>query len=374
MKPAKLIICLLSICFLLFNCTCQNEYPEFGEGIFAEFVTSKDTIVAELFYKKTPLTAANFIALAEGTHPKLSDSLKGIPYYNGSIFHRVINEFMIQGGDPTATGSGSPGYTFQDEFEASLKHDKPGVLSMANSGADTNGSQFFITEVATPWLDNKHSIFGQVVKNLHVIDSISNVKVSPGNNKPLEDISIYKLNIIRQGAEARNYDPVKTWKQTLKEVERQKKLKEEEIKAVAAATKNLIDAYKAKAKTTDSGLMVYTIKKGNGLKPMQGQSVKLLYDGYFSDGKLFGTNVKFTDEKFGSYDPIKEQRGMYNPMSMPFSAEAKMIAGFKEGVLGMTKGEKVFLYLPAYLAYGEEGRGPIKPNSDLAFLVEMLEE
>ena len=374
MKPAKLIICLLSICFLLFNCTCQNEYPEFGEGIFAEFVTSKGTIVAELFYKKTPLTAANFIALAEGTHPKLSDSLKGIPYYNGSIFHRVINEFMIQGGDPTATGSGSPGYTFQDEFEASLKHDKPGVLSMANSGADTNGSQFFITEVATPWLDNKHSIFGQVVKNLHVIDSISNVKVSPGNNKPLEDISIYKLNIIRQGAEARNYDPVKTWKQTLKEVERQKKLKEEEIKAVTAATKNLIDAYKAKAKTTDSGLMVYTIKKGNGLKPMQGQSVKLLYDGYFSDGKLFGTNVKFTDEKFGSYDPIKEQRGMYNPMSMPFSAEAKMIAGFKEGVLGMTKGEKVFLYLPAYLAYGEEGRGPIKPNSDLAFLVEMLEE
>lgn len=374
MKPAKLIIYLLSICFSLFNCACQNEYPELGEGIFAEFVTSKDTIVAELFYKKTPLTAANFIALAEGTHPKLSDSLKGIPYYNGSIFHRVINEFMIQGGDPTATGSGSPGYTFQDEFEASLKHDKPGVLSMANSGADTNGSQFFITEVATPWLDNKHSIFGQVVKNLNVIDSISNVKVSPGSNKPLEDINIYKLNIIRQGAEARNYDPVKTWKQTLKEVERQKKLKEEEIKAVAAATKTLIEAYKVKAKTTDSGLMVYTIKKGNGLKPMQGQSVKLLYDGYFSDGKLFGTNVKFTDEKFGSYDPIKEQRGMYTPMSMPFSAEARMIAGFKEGVLGMTKGEKVFLYLPAYLAYGEEGRGPIKPNSDLAFLVEMLEE
>ena len=260
MKPAKLIIYLLSICFLLSNCACQNEYPELGEGIFAEFVTSKDTIVAELIYKKTPLTAANFIALAEGTHPKLSDSLKGIPYYNGSIFHRVINEFMIQGGDPTATGSGSPGYTFQDEFEASLKHDKPGVLSMANSGADTNGSQFFITEVATPWLDNKHSIFGQVVKNLNVIDSISNVKVSPGSNKPLEDISIYKLNIIRQGAEARNYDPVKTWKQTLKEVERQKKLKEEEIKAVAAATKTLIEAYKVKAKTTDSGLMVYTIK------------------------------------------------------------------------------------------------------------------
>ena len=374
MKPTKLFICSLCICFLLINWACQNEYPELGEGIFAEFITSKDTIVAELFYKKTPLTVANFIALAEGTHPKLADSIKGIPYYNGSIFHRVINEFMIQGGDRTATGSGSPGYTFQDEFEASLTHDKPGVLSMANSGPNTNGSQFFITEVATPWLNNKHSVFGQVVKNLNIIDSISNVKVSPGNNKPLEDIIIYKLNIIRQGAEARNYDPVKTWKQTLKEIERQKKLREEEIKEVEASTKTLIDSYKMKAKTTDSGLMVYTIKNGNGIKPNQGQSVKLLYDGYFPNGKLFGTNIKFTDEKFGSYDTVKEQQGMYNPMSIPFSAEARIIAGFKEGVLGMTKGEKVFLYLPAYLAYGEEGRGPIKPNSELAFLVEMLEE
>lgn len=158
------------------------------------------------------------------------------------------------------------------------------------------------------------------------------------------------------------------------EAERQKKLAEEKMKSAAEDLKILIDDYKSKAKINDSGLLVYSIKQGNGEKPMQGQTVKLQYEGYFSDGKLFGTNVKSVDEKFGSFDPIKEQRGFYQPMPMLYSAEAQMIPGFKEGVFGMTKGEKVFLYLPSYLAYGEEGRGPIKPNSDLAFIVEMLEE
>jgi FKBP-type peptidyl-prolyl cis-trans isomerase len=120
--------------------------------------------------------------------------------------------------------------------------------------------------------------------------------------------------------------------------------------------------------------LVYTIKEGNGEKPNQGTKVKLFYEGYFSDGKLFGTNVKTVDENFGTYDAQKQQRGMYNPMPMSYSADAQMIPGFKEGVFGMTKGEKVFLYLPSYLAYGENGRGPIKPNTDLVFIVEMLED
>ncbi len=211
MKLTKSFTSVLGLIFLLSTLSCQNKYPELGNGLYAEFATTKDTIIVELFYEKTPLTVANFVGLAEGTHPKLADSVQGIPFYNGTIFHRVINEFMIQGGDPSGTGMGKPGFTFGDEFDETLKHDKPGVLSMANSGPATNGSQFFITEVPTPWLDNKHSIFGQVVKGQEVVDSISNVQVMPGSNKPLEDIRILSLNIIRQGFGAKRFNAAKTW-------------------------------------------------------------------------------------------------------------------------------------------------------------------
>ena len=389
MKYIKKTMFILSMALLFTTLSCQNKYPELGNGLFAEFVTSKDTLVVELFYKKAPLTVANFVALAEGTHPNLADSLKGIPYYDGTIFHRVIDKFMIQGGDPTGTGSGSPGYSFGDEFDESLKHNKAGVLSMANSGPATNGSQFFITEVPTPWLDNKHTIFGQVVKGLEVQESISNVKVNPGNNKPIDDITILSLNIIAQGIESKRFNAAKSWEKELPlleekrlkkeeeaklETERQKKLAEEKIEAAAALYLPLIESYKNKAVTKDSGLMVYTITEGNGKKPKQGQTISLFYEGYFSDGKLFGTNVKKIDEDFGSFSIQKEQRGLYKPMPMLFSAEAQMIPGFKEGVFGMTIGEKAFFYLPSYLAYGESGRGPIKPNTDLVFIVEMLEK
>ena len=144
MKYIKKTMFILSMALLFTTLSCQNKYPELGNGLFAEFATSNDTLVVELFYKKAPLTVANFVALAEGTHPNLADSLKGIPYYDGTIFHRVIDKFMIQGGDPTGTGSGSPGYSFGDEFDESLKHDKAGILSMANSGPATNLSLIHI--------------------------------------------------------------------------------------------------------------------------------------------------------------------------------------------------------------------------------------
>jgi cyclophilin family peptidyl-prolyl cis-trans isomerase/FKBP-type peptidyl-prolyl cis-trans isomerase len=389
MKLTKSLTSVLGLIFLLSTSSCQNKYPELGSGLFAEFATTKDTMVVELFYKKAPLTVANFVALAEGTHPKLADSLKGIPFYNGTIFHRVINEFMIQGGDPSGTGMGKPGYTFGDEFDESLKHDKPGVLSMANSGPATNGSQFFITEVPTPWLDNKHSIFGQIVKGLDVQDSISNVQVMPGSNKPLEDVRILSLNIIRQGFMAKQFNAVKTWDRELplleekrlkkveeakQEAERQKKLAEEKMETAAAEILPVLEDHKSKATATESGLLVYTIEEGNGVKTKQGETVKLYYQGYFTDGKLFGTNVKDIDVKCGTYNEQKEQRGFYNLMPMQISADAQMIPGFKEGVFNMTKGEKAFFYLPSHLAYGEAGRGPIKPNTDLIFIVEMANE
>ena len=389
MKLTNSFTSVLGLIFLLSTLSCQNKYPELGNGLYAEFATTKDTIIVELFYEKTPLTVANFVGLAEGTHPKLADSVQGIPFYNGTIFHRVINEFMIQGGDPSGTGMGKPGFTFGDEFDESLKHDKPGVLSMANSGPATNGSQFFITEVPTPWLDNKHSIFGQVVKGQEVVDSISNVQVMPGSNKPLEDIRILSLNIIRQGFGAKRFNAAKTWnrefplleekrlkkiEEAKQEAERQKKIAEEKMETAAAEILPVLEDYKSKATTSDSGLLSYTIKKGNGEKPKQGQSVKLYYQGYFTDGKLFGTNIKDIDIKCGTYDEKKEQRGFYNLMPMQISADAQMIPGFKEGVFNMKKGDKTFLYLPSHLAYGEAGRGPIAPNSDLIFIIEMVDE
>lgn len=389
MKLTKSLTSVLGLIFLLSTLSCQNKYPELGNGLFAEFATTKDTIVVELFYEKIPLTVANFVGLAEGIHPKLADSVQGIPFYNGTIFHRVINEFMIQGGDPSGTGMGKPGFTFGDEFNETLKHDKPGVLSMANSGPATNGSQFFITEVPTPWLDNKHSIFGQVVKGQEVVDSISNVQVMPGSNKPLEDIRILSLNIIRQGFSANSFNAAKTWnrefplleekrlkkiEEAKQEAERQKKIAEEKMETAAAEILPVLEDYKSKATTSDSGLLSYTIKKGNGEKPKQGQSVKLYYQGYFTDGKLFGTNIKDIDIKCGTYDEKKEQRGFYNLMPMQISADAQMIPGFKEGVFNMKKGDKTFLYLPSHLAYGEAGRGPIAPNSDLIFIIEMVDE
>lgn len=389
MKLTKSFTSVLGLIFLLSTLSCQNKYPELGNGLYAEFATTKDTIIVELFYEKTPLTVANFVGLAEGTHPKLADSVQGIPFYNGTIFHRVINEFMIQGGDPSGTGMGKPGFTFGDEFDETLKHDKPGVLSMANSGPATNGSQFFITEVPTPWLDNKHSIFGQVVKGQEVVDSISNVQVMPGSNKPLEDIRILSLKIIRQGFGAKRFNAAKTWnrefplleekrlkkiEEAKQEAERQKKIAEEKMETAAAEILPVLEDYKSKATTSDSGLLSYTIKEGTGEKPKQGQSVKLYYQGYFTDGKLFGTNVKDIDIKCGTYDEKKEQRGFYNLMPMQISADAQMIPGFKEGVFNMKKGDKTFLYLPSHLAYGEAGRGPIAPNSDLIFIIEMVDE
>jgi peptidyl-prolyl cis-trans isomerase A (cyclophilin A) len=386
MKLTKSITTFFGILLLLSNSSCQNKYPELGDGLFAEFATTKDTMVVQLFYKKVPLTVANFVGLAEGTHPQLADSLKGKPYYNGTIFHRVIDQFMIQGGDPTATGMGDPGYKFGDEFDETLKHDKPGILSMANSGPATNGSQFFITEVPTPHLDNRHAVFGQVVKGLEVQDSISNVAVAPGSNKPLEDVEILAVNIIRQGFGAKGFDAAKTWEKELplleekrlkkieeakKEAERLKKIAEEKMEAAAAEILPVLEDYKSKATATDSGLLTYTITEGNGEKPALGSVVKLYYEGYFADGKLFSTNVKDIDVKCGTYNDQKEQRGMYNQMPMKFSADAQMIPGFKEGVLAMTKGQKSFFYLPSHLAYGENGRGPIKPNSDLIFIVEL---
>lgn len=171
-----------------------------GQKLYATFKTSMGDMVAELYWEKAPKTVANFVGLAEGsiewTHPATGEKMTGKSLYNGTIFHRVIPNFMIQGGDPLGRGTGGPGYRFADEFDRSLRHDGPGVLSMANSGPGTNGSQFFICEVATPWLDDKHAVFGKVIENVELVPSITNVPRGP-SDKPNQDITLDQVLIGR---------------------------------------------------------------------------------------------------------------------------------------------------------------------------------
>ena len=180
--------------------TKQKDTPKKGTPMFAIFETNKGNIKIKLFADKAPKTVENFVGLAEGTKeftdPKTDKKTKR-PFYDGLIFHRVIPNFMIQGGCPLGTGTGDPGYRFGDEFDKSLSHDKPGKLSMANAGPGTNGSQFFITVAATPWLDGKHTIFGEVVEGYENVEAISKVRTSMGD-KPVEAIVLKHVQIIRE--------------------------------------------------------------------------------------------------------------------------------------------------------------------------------
>ncbi len=406
MKLIKSSIAIFSLALMLSATSCNDNgrYSDLGDGIYAEIVTNNDTMVAKLFYDKVPLTVSNFIALAEGTHPMVNEKFKGKKFYNGLTFHRIMNNFMIQGGDPEGSGMGGPGYKFGSEFDITLKHDKPGILSMANSGGlNTNGSQFFITDAPTPWLDGYdangdlkdctqpkvgcHSVFGEIVVGLDAADTISNLPVGQGN-KPNEDVIIKEINIIRVGYEARKFDAAKTWETELplleekrvkaeedakKEAEDAQKASEAMFNEAAAELLLTLNDYKSKTTTSDTGLMTYVITKGTGEKVKQGDNVMVWYEGYFADGKLFDSNRKDVEEKFGKLNPQKVELGMYSPMPMLVSPDAQIVAGFKEGVANLSVGEKIYIYLPSHLAYGEAGRGNIQPNTDLSFIIEMVE-
>ena len=167
----------------------------------AHFTTSEGSFTVRLFEDEAPATVANFVGLAEGTKawtdPKSGQKVKR-PYYNGLVFHRVIEGFMIQGGDPLGTGTGGPGYTFADEFSPKARHGKAGILSMANSGPNTNGGQFFITLAPTPWLDNKHSVFGEVIDGLDVVKKIGSTPTSKPGDRPVKPITVQSVTIQKQ--------------------------------------------------------------------------------------------------------------------------------------------------------------------------------
>lgn len=315
--------------------TTENPNWSKEDGLYAEFNTSKGKIVTSLEFVKTPVTVANFVALAEGNHPNVTVN-KGKPFYDGLTFHRVIANFMIQGGDPQGNGQGGPGYQFADEFDPTLKHTGAGVLSMANAGPGTNGSQFFITHVATPWLDGKHSVFGNVVEGQAVVNAIA------------QGDKIESLKIIRIGKAAQEFDAPATF---LKAAEIAKQKAEEAKKAAEAAVANLTKG----ATKTASGLYYIIQQAGTGVQPKAGQNVSVHYTGTLVDGSKFDS----------SYD-----RGQ--PIAFPIG-QGRVIPGWDEGIALMKIGEKRRLIIPPHLGYGERGAGGvIPPNAWLIFDTELI--
>lgn len=349
--------------------SCKTgKHANLGDGIFADITTNKGEIILRLEHEKTPVTVANFVSLAEGKNPFVSDQYKGKKYYDSLTFHRVMKDFMIQGGDPLGTGSGNPGYKFKDEFSDSLKHTGKGILSMANSGTNTNGSQFFITHKATPWLDNKHSVFGEVVSGIEVVDSIANVEVAAGN-RPTEPVIMTTVEIIRNGKEARRFDAVQIMKDYFSEEEANNAA----MIALKAEFAKEAEAQKEMATETASGLKILILEKGTGEKPKMGVKVPVFYAGYLPNGNLFDSNIEAVARKYKVYDHVRFDRGFYKPFPMMYSLDAQLITGFKEGLLSMNYGDKIRVFIPSHLGYGSSGnRNVIPPNADLVFDLEIV--
>lgn len=305
------------------------------DGLYAKFNTSKGDILINLEFEKTPGTVGNFVALAEGN---LENSAKkqGNPYYDGLKFHRVIPDFMIQGGCPQGTGTGNPGYQFDDEFHSDLKHDGPGVLSMANAGPGTNGSQFFITHVETPWLDGKHTVFGKVVEGQDVVDSVA------------QDDLINSVEIIRVGDAAEGYNAIEAFRTF-------EGAREKRIAAEKAAREAELDKLAAGFEKTESGLRYQIIQKGDGAKAEKGKTVAVHYKGQLADGTVFDSSYKRNQ-----------------PIEFPIGV-GQVIPGWDEGIALLQVGDKARLVIPSDLGYGARGAGGvIPPNATLVFDVELM--
>jgi len=304
------------------------------EGIYAKFNTKKGAITVKLTHDKTPGTVGNFVALAEGKLPNEAREA-GKPYYDGLNFHRVIPDFMIQGGCPKGSGTGDPGYKFDDEFHPALRHDGPGVLSMANAGPGTNGSQFFITHVPTPWLDNKHTVFGKVVEGQEVVDAIA------------QGDQMESVEILRVGAEAEAWDAVAAFNTFLQS-------KEERLAKARSEMQALLEKHSEGFQQTESGLRYKILSAGKGPKPSQGDRVSVHYEGSLLDGTMFDSSVQ-------RGEPIEFLLGV-----------GQVIPGWDEGIQLLRVGDKARLLIPSELAYGSRGAGGvIPPNAPLLFDVSL---
>ena len=307
-----------------------------NNGLYAKFNTSKGEILVNLEFEKTPGTVGNFVALSEGNLENDSKP-QGTPYYDGLKFHRVIADFMVQGGCPLGTGTGSPGYSFDDEFHPELKHDVPGILSMANSGPASNGSQFFITHIATPWLDNKHTVFGKVIEGQDIVDTVA------------QGDTLDSIEIVRVGEAAENFNAIEAFRV----FEGSRGKKEEEAKKTA---KEAMDKIAAGYDETPSGLRYKILQEGNGVKAEKGKTVSVHYKGQLLDGTVF-------DSSYTRKQPIDFTLGV-----------GQVIAGWDEGIQLLKVGDKARFVIPSNLAYGSQGAGgDIPPDATLIFDVELID-
>jgi peptidyl-prolyl cis-trans isomerase A (cyclophilin A) len=305
-------------------------------GIYAKFNTSKGAILVKLEHELTPGTVGNFVALAEGN---MENKVKpqGTKFYDGLSFHRVIPDFMIQGGCPQGTGTGDPGYKFDDEFHPSLKHDKPGILAMANSGPGSNGSQFYITHVPTSWLDGKHTVFGHVVEGQDIVDAVA------------QGDKLETLEIVRVGDEAKNWNAIEAFI-TFKGARNKR---DAAMKADAEAA---MEKLAAGFEKTESGLRYQFIQKGEGKKAESGKTVSVHYEGSLESGKVF-------DSSYPRKKPIEFTLG-----------QGQVIEGWDEGIELLRVGDKARFVIPAHLGYGSRGAGgAIPPNATLIFDVELMD-
>ena len=305
-------------------------------GIYAKFNTAKGSILVKLTHDLTPGTVGNFVALAEGN---MENKIKpqGVKFYDGLKFHRVIPDFMIQGGCPLGTGTGDPGYKFDDEFHPDLRHDAPGVLSMANSGPGSNGSQFFITHIATPWLDNKHTVFGNVIEGQDVVDAITQGDV------------LESVEIIRVGEEAKNWNAIEAFVGL-------KGARLKRAAALKAESEAKMEKLAAGFEKTESGLRYQFIQKGDGKQAESGKTVSVHYEGSLENGKVF-------DSSYPRKKPIEFKLGI-----------GQVIEGWDEGIALLKVGDKARFVIPSDLGYGPAGAGGvIPPNATLIFDVELMD-
>ena len=305
-------------------------------GIYAKFNTTKGAILVKLTHDLTPGTVGNFVGLAEGN---LENKVKpqGVKFYDGLKFHRVIPDFMIQGGCPQGTGTGDPGYKFDDEFHPSLKHNRPGVLAMANSGPGTNGSQFYITHIPTDWLDNKHTVFGHVVEGQDVVDAVEQGDV------------LESLEIIREGEEAKNWNAIEAFIAF-------KGSRNKRDAALKAEVEAAMEKLAAGFEKTESGLRYQFIQRGEGKKAESGKTVSVHYEGSLENGKVF-------DSSYPRKKPIEFRLG-----------QGQVIEGWDEGIALLRVGDKARFVIPSDLGYGPRGAGGvIPPNATLIFDVELMD-
>ncbi len=352
MIKSKYLLPILGAAIMTFT-SCEDK----GDDLFAVIHTNKGDIKLELEYEKTPLTVMNFVGLAKGSL-KNDEKEAGVPYYDGLKFHRVIADFMIQGGCPQGTGGGDPGYKFPDEFHADLKHDTIGILSMANSGPHTNGSQFFITHGPTPHLNNKHSVFGHVVEGFEVLNSIE------------KGDDILSVKIIADNQSAKEFVKNMNFEETVASLKTSEAKKQEAEQAESAKEfENFVTENYPTATKTESGLYYVITKKGKGPNAKAGQTISADYTGKLLDGTVFDTSVESVAKETNTYNA---QRPYDQNFEFPLGAR-RVIAGWDEGFQLLNEGAKATLIIPSNLAYGSRAMGPIAANSNLIFDVELIE-